>query len=109
MYERADSIRPLHERADSVRPLYERADSVRPRRSRERAADQPWAQSLRMARIPAPLRGRGSALLRTLMQATPPLGAVIVTPFLAAGALAPPVLIMTLIAAAPAPALLAMA
>ncbi|MEV1001487.1 hypothetical protein [Nonomuraea sp. NPDC050202] len=29
-----------------------------------------WAQSLRMARIPAPLFGRGFAVLRTLMQAT---------------------------------------
>ncbi|MEV0829367.1 MFS transporter [Nonomuraea rubra] len=67
-----------------------------------------WAQSLRMARIPAPLRGRGFALLRTLMQATPPLGAAIVTPLLAAGTLAPPVLIMTLVAGVPALVLLAM-
>ncbi|MBB6550343.1 MFS transporter [Nonomuraea rubra] len=67
-----------------------------------------WAQSLRMARIPAPLRGRGFALLRTLMQATPPLGAAIVTPLLAAGALAPPVLAMTLVAGVPALVLLAM-
>jgi MFS family permease len=67
-----------------------------------------WAQSLRMARIPAPLRGRGFALLRTLMQATPPIGAAIVTPLLAAGMLAPAALIMTLIAAVPAVVLLSM-
>jgi hypothetical protein len=41
-----------------------------------------WAQTLRMQVIPAEVRGRAFALLRTLMQATPPLGAL-----LAAGAL----------------------
>ncbi|MFC5829650.1 MFS transporter [Nonomuraea insulae] len=65
-----------------------------------------WAQSLRMARIPAPLRGRGFAVLRTLMQATPPLGAALVTPLLVAGMFAPAVLTLTAIAAAPAVALL---
>ncbi|MEV0384695.1 MFS transporter [Nonomuraea sp. NPDC050643] len=60
-----------------------------------------WAQSLRMARIPAPLRGGGFALLRTLMQATPPIGAAVVTPFLAAGMLGPVAVLMTVIAAAP--------
>jgi MFS family permease len=68
-----------------------------------------WAQSLRMARIPPPLRGRGFALLRTLMQATPPIGAAIVTPLLAAGMLAPAALIMALIAAVPAVVLLSRA
>jgi MFS family permease len=67
-----------------------------------------WAQSLRMARIPAPLRGRGFAILRTLMQATPPIGAAVVTPLLAAGMLVPAALIMTLIAAVPAAVLLSM-
>ncbi|SDH56207.1 MFS transporter [Nonomuraea jiangxiensis] len=66
-----------------------------------------WAQSLRMARIPAPLRGRGFAVLRTLMQATPPIGAAAVTPLLAAGTLTPAVLVMAVVAAAPALALLA--
>jgi predicted MFS family arabinose efflux permease len=68
-----------------------------------------WAQSLRMARIPAPLRGRGFALLRTLMQATPPIGAAVVTPLLAVGVLVPAAVVMTLVAAAPAVALLRMA
>ncbi|MEO3869968.1 MFS transporter [Nonomuraea sp. B12E4] len=67
-----------------------------------------WAQSLRMARIPAPLRGRGFAILRTLMQATPPIGAAIVTPLLAAGMLGPAVLVMAIVAAAPALTLLTM-
>ncbi|MEV4169233.1 MFS transporter [Nonomuraea sp. NPDC049709] len=65
-----------------------------------------WAQSLRMARIPARLRGRGFAVLRTLMQATPPIGAAVVTPLLAAGLLAQAALVMAAIAAAPALALL---
>ncbi|GAA1616396.1 hypothetical protein GCM10009733_010850 [Nonomuraea maheshkhaliensis] len=65
-----------------------------------------WAQSLRMARIPAPLRGRGFAILRTLMQATPPIGAAIVTPLLAAGLLGPAALVMALVAAVPAVVLL---
>ncbi len=67
-----------------------------------------WAQSLRMARIPALLRGRGFAILRTLMQATPPIGAAIVTPLLAAGLLGPAALVMTLVAAVPAAVLLSM-
>ncbi|MCW2912803.1 MAG: hypothetical protein JWN52_871 [Actinomycetia bacterium] len=66
-----------------------------------------WAQSLRMERIPAPLRGRGFATLRTLMQATPPIGAALVTPILQTGRLGLAVLAMTLLAAAPALVLLA--
>jgi predicted MFS family arabinose efflux permease len=61
-----------------------------------------WAQSLRMARIPAELRGRGFAVLRTLMQATPPIGAALVTPLLDAGRLLPAALGMAAIAFAPA-------
>ncbi|WP_181448768.1 MFS transporter [Nonomuraea aridisoli] len=68
-----------------------------------------WAQSLRMARIPAPLRGRGFAILRTLMQATPPLGAACVTPLIDSGRLLPAALAMALTAALPAVALLAFA
>jgi hypothetical protein len=34
-----------------------------------------WAQTLRMAAAPAGVHGRLFALLRTMMQATPPLGA----------------------------------
>jgi hypothetical protein len=67
-----------------------------------------WAQSLRMSRIPGPLRGRGFAMLRTLMQATPPLGAVCVTPFLDAGRLVPAALAMALTASVPAVILLAL-
>jgi MFS family permease len=37
----------------------------------------PWAQTIRMRLIPPQLRGRVFALLRTLMQATPPIGAVL--------------------------------
>ncbi|MFA1548700.1 MFS transporter [Actinomadura chokoriensis] len=66
-----------------------------------------WAQSLRMDRIPAPLRGRGFAVLRTLMQATPPLGAVCATPLLDGGLLVPAAVAMTLIAAVPGLVLLA--
>jgi len=36
-----------------------------------------WAQTLRMQLIPAALRGRVFALLRTMMQATPPLGGIL--------------------------------
>lgn len=36
-----------------------------------------WAQTIRMRLIPADLRGRVFALLRTAMQSTPPIGAVI--------------------------------
>ncbi|MEV4473136.1 MFS transporter [Nonomuraea sp. NPDC049504] len=61
-----------------------------------------WAQTVRMARIPAEWRGRGFAWLRTLMQATPPLGAALVTPLLDAGRLVPAVLAMTGLALVPA-------
>ena len=61
-----------------------------------------WVQSLRMRRIPPALHGRAFAALRTLMQATPPLGAALVTPLLARGQLAPAALAMTLIAGLPA-------
>jgi predicted MFS family arabinose efflux permease len=65
-----------------------------------------WAQSLRMERIPGPLRGRAFATLRTLMQATPPLGAALVTPILQTGRLGLAALAMTLLSAIPALALL---
>ncbi|MGI5283613.1 MFS transporter [Nonomuraea polychroma] len=66
-----------------------------------------WAQSLRMRRIPAHLRGRGFAILRTLMQATPPAGAALVTPLLAGGRLVTAVTVMAALAGLPALALLA--
>src|SRR5262249_4229263 len=55
-----------------------------------------WAQSLRMQRLPADLRGRFFAVARTLMQATPPLGAALVTPLL--GHLVIATLLMTALA-----------
>lgn len=67
-----------------------------------------WAQSLRMRRIPAELHGRAFALLRTLMQATLPLGSALVTPMLIGGHLALAAVVMTLIAGLPGIALVAM-
>jgi MFS family permease len=61
-----------------------------------------WAQSLRMRRIPAALHGRAFAMLRTLMQATPPAGAALATPLLSGGHLATAAVTMTLIAGLPA-------
>jgi transmembrane secretion effector len=68
-----------------------------------------WAQSLRMRRIPAALHGRAFALLRTLMQATPPVGAALATPLLVAGRLGAAATTMTLLAGLPAVALLVLA
>jgi hypothetical protein len=65
-----------------------------------------WAQSLRMERVPALLRGRAFSMLRTLMQATPPLGAAAVTPLLAHGSLGAAAALMTVLAGLPALALL---
>lgn len=65
-----------------------------------------WAQSLRMERIPAALRGRAFGMLRTLMQATPPLGAAAVTPLLGRGDLGTAAALMTILAGLPALALL---
>ena len=48
----------------------------------------PWAQTVRMRLIPAALRGRVFALLRTLMQATPPVGALLAGAMLAGGEVA---------------------
>lgn len=61
-----------------------------------------WAQSLRMRRIPAELHGRAFATLRTLMQGTPPVGTLLVTPLLAGDQLAVAAVTMTLIAGLPA-------
>jgi MFS family permease len=41
-----------------------------------------WAQTLRMQIIPADFRGRAFALLRTLMQSTPPIGGALAGPLL---------------------------
>jgi MFS family permease len=61
-----------------------------------------WAQSLRMRRIPPALHGRAFATLRTLMQATPPLGAALVTPLLVRGQPNAAAVAMAAIAAVPA-------
>lgn len=61
-----------------------------------------WAQSLRMRRIPAELHGRAFATLRTLMQGTPPVGTLLVTPLLAGDHLTVAALSMTLLAGLPA-------
>jgi MFS family permease len=61
-----------------------------------------WAQSLRMRRIPPALHGRAFATLRTLMQATPPVGAALVTPLLVRGQPNTAAVAMAAIAAVPA-------
>lgn len=61
-----------------------------------------WAQSLRMRRVPAELHGRAFATLRTLMQGTPPVGTLLVTPLLAGDHLTVAALAMVLIAGLPA-------
>jgi MFS family permease len=53
-----------------------------------------WAQTIRMRLIPAEMRGRVFALLRTLMQATPPIGAVIAGLLLTRGDPTPAIAIM---------------
>jgi MFS family permease len=45
-----------------------------------------WAQTIRMRLIPVALRGRVFALLRTLMQSTPPIGGLVAGLFLASAA-----------------------
>ncbi|MHA6629774.1 MFS transporter [Pseudonocardia sichuanensis] len=71
------------------------------------AAMTVWAQSMRMRRIPPELHGRAFALLRTLMQATLPLGSAVVTPMLALGQLTLAAVVMCLLAGLPGLALLA--
>ncbi|MEV0149049.1 MULTISPECIES: MFS transporter [unclassified Nonomuraea] len=61
-----------------------------------------WAQSLRMEIVPAALRGRAFGLLRTLMQATPPIGAAAVAPLLESGDVTLLAVALTAVAAVPA-------
>lgn len=61
-----------------------------------------WAQSVRMRRIPAELHGRAFATLRTLMQGTPPVGTLLVTPLLVGDHLAAAAIVMALVAGLPA-------
>lgn len=60
-----------------------------------------WAQTVRMRLIPPELRGRVFATLRTLMQATGPVGAVLAGVVLADGAFSTAVLIMAGVGAIP--------
>jgi MFS family permease len=60
-----------------------------------------WAQTIRMRLIPDELRGRVFALLRTLMQSTPPLGGVIGGTLLAGAAFEAAVVVAALLAVVP--------
>jgi MFS family permease len=60
-----------------------------------------WAQTIRMRLIPPALRGRVFALLRTLMQGTTPIGAVLGGGLLAAGALTAAICAIAAIIAVP--------
>ncbi|KAK1180655.1 MFS transporter [Streptomyces sp. NBS 14/10] len=60
-----------------------------------------WAQSMRMRRIPPALHGRAFTALRTIMQATPPLGSVLAAPLLARGELTAAAVIMAGVAGLP--------
>jgi predicted MFS family arabinose efflux permease len=61
-----------------------------------------WAQTIRMRVLPSDLRGRVFALLRTSMQATPPAGALIAAPLLAAGGVSLAVVVAATLIGAPA-------
>ncbi len=61
----------------------------------------PWAQTIRMRLIPPELRGRVFALLRTLMQSTRPIGAVLAGLLLAGGDLTPALALSALLVAVP--------
>jgi MFS family permease len=61
-----------------------------------------WAQTIRMRLIPPEMRGRVFALLRTLMQSTPPIGAVIAGLLLTSGDPFPAIAVMTAFIVVPA-------
>lgn len=60
-----------------------------------------WAQTIRMRLIPPELRGRTFALLRTLMQSTGPIGAVVAGALLGGGDVAAAIVAMTCVIAIP--------
>jgi MFS family permease len=60
-----------------------------------------WAQTLRMELIPAHLRGRVFGLLRTSMQATPPLGGIVASVLLAGPGLRQAILATALLIGVP--------
>jgi MFS family permease len=61
----------------------------------------PWAQTIRMRLIPPEIRGRVFALLRTSMQSTRPIGAVVAGLLLSAGDLPIAIVAMALLFAVP--------
>jgi hypothetical protein len=61
----------------------------------------PWAQTIRMRLIPPELRGRVFALLRTLMQSTRPIGAIVAGYLLAGGDVTPALVAIVLLAGIP--------
>ena len=60
-----------------------------------------WAQTIRMRLIPAELRGRVFALLRTLMQSTPPAGGLAAGLLLAAGGASAVTLVIAFVVGVP--------
>jgi MFS family permease len=60
-----------------------------------------WAQTIRMRLIPPELRGRVFALLRTLMQSTGPIGALIAGVLLSKGPIAPVLAVSAVLVALP--------
>jgi MFS family permease len=61
----------------------------------------PWAQTIRMRLIPPELRGRVFALLRTSMQSTRPIGAILAGALLAGGDMTPALAIIALLVLGP--------
>jgi predicted MFS family arabinose efflux permease len=61
----------------------------------------PWAQTIRMRLIPPEMRGRVFALLRTSMQSTRPIGAVVAGFLLTIGDLTPALLLIALLFGVP--------
>jgi MFS family permease len=60
-----------------------------------------WAQTIRMRLIPPEMRGRVFALLRTLMQSTGPVGAVLAGLLLTGGGVQPAIVVMAVVIAGP--------
>lgn len=60
-----------------------------------------WAQTLRMRLIPAELRGRVFAILRTLMQSTTPVGGLVAGVLVAGGGIEPAVIAAVVVTSVP--------
>jgi MFS family permease len=61
----------------------------------------PWAQTIRMRLIPAEMRGRVFALLRTLMQSTRPIGSIVAGLLLVSGDVTPALAMILVLVAVP--------